>query len=284
VVDWSGWKLDHNGQSIDCPEDFLPDWDRASTLVLRYSFGLDRMIAAGILQLDPAVADLQFVVQIGTGPGRQFPRRILQRIRHPLIGQGGDVEHEVALDSTMMSGNLFMEAFVVLARDLASGSRLAPSKAGSRLWESRTRLRLEGQEARFPIEVQDFRLMDSSPLLPRAPWMVKVNTTSWDRDFLGAARLLLNTAREDVIEAVKRSDPLLLQAILGDVLVQICTAYLVDHGVEDPVADSPDGSIGYMAHHWLACAWPGKDLAYIRARMETAPSEFRAALLSLAEI
>lgn len=255
--------------------DITPDWDYASAVRLERVIGLDAPLAAQDLGFADTPLDLEVLVEIGTGPG-DLPREIVHRARVPLAPDG-PCRIAIDLDPARLSAQLSLRTSVLLASAAGPADPLAPRKTASRLWDERCITRIEGDDPRFPMEVISFSRVFAGRPHEAAPWMLSWSPASPGRDFHGAARLYLNADEEDFVERVRQGDALTLQAIMGDVVSQICETALRAGWHEDFDSAEP-ASLAARVAHWLGQAFP--DVAAARAALENRPGEFRSAVLS----
>ncbi len=263
--------------------DFLPDWDAASLIRFRRTVRLDPLVAADDLGVSPENLRLLLGVRIGTGPGR-LPRLILLRDCREFSGGVWQEEFDIEVTGEQLSLVLDIQTQVLLAAPIKGCRQLSPRRKADRLWSDTLRIRLEGEEPRFPIEIVDMRTLFGSTIPASTPWYLQWSPHDWDRDFHGAARLYLNKDLRDFIDRIEQQDGPTLQALLADVMGQICERLVIDSEAEGILTGSEPGSLGAQATAWLHMAWPEKDAAFIRSVLENHPGTFRAAFLALAEL
>lgn len=280
TVNASPWELSFNGHDWTTHDEFIPDWDTASTLWFRRQVSIDAEASAIDLGIPREELRLSVAVRVGTGQGR-IPRIIVHREAREL-GQE-TVELSFTLTGERLSAVIDIGTEIVLAVPPARADELAPSRVGDRLWQDRSRLRLEGEEPRFPIEVADLSRLLGSALAASAPWYLHWSPRDWTRDFHGAIRLYLSEAEPDFVSRIEAQDTHILQAILGDVIGQVCERLVSDPSAADLIANSEPGTLAAQAAAWLREAWPNRDVAYMRSLLENRPGAFRSTLLALAE-
>lgn len=277
----SPWELSFNGDDWTMPDEFVPDWDPASTLWFRREVSVDAETSAQDLGIPIDELRLALGVRIGTGQGR-IPRTIVYRETRDLSGQQ-PAELSFTVPGKRLSALIDISTEIVLAVPSDRADQLAPTRAGDRLWQDRSRLRLEGEEPRFPIEVADLSKLLGSALASSAPWYLHWSPRDWTRDFHGAIRLYLSEAEPEFVSKIEAQDPHILQAILGDVISQVCERLVTDPSAADLIDSSEPGTLAGQASAWLREAWPNRDVAHIRAVLELKPGAFRSTLLALAE-
>ena len=283
AVEAAPWSWSLNRGEWSPAEDYLPDWDAASSIGLRRTVSLDPAIAADDLGVTTDRLRLSLGVRIGTGAGR-LPRLILERHRRALKPGTWQEQFDLEVPGEMLSLVLDVQSYVVLSGPVESGGALSPHRNADRLWADSLRIRLEGEEPRFPIEIADMRKLLGNSTPASTPWYLQWSPLDWNRDFHGAARLFLNSEHADFIERVEQHDGPTLQVLLADIMSQICGRLLTDPEAEGILAHAEPGSLGAQATAWLQKAWPQKDAAFIRSVLNSHPGKFRAAFLSLAEL
>ena len=84
--------------------------------------------------------------------------------------------------------------------------------------------------------------------------------------------------------AIEEENTLVLQAMMADVMSQLCERLLkeTEPTAEEITRGCESGTVGSQARAWLELAWPGRDLDYVRSVLDSTPSTFRAALLAAA--
>lgn len=283
AVDAETWSLSLNGSEWHAVNDFLPDWDPSSIIRLRRRVRVDPIVATQDLSLDTSDLRLSIGVCLGTGQGR-LPRLILLRECRMLELDTWEVEFEIETRGDELSSVLDIFTQITLASAPSTASPLSPQRFGDRLWADRVRIRLEGDEPRFPIEVADISTMLGDTAAVLAPWYLHWSPGDWSRDFHGAMRLYLNSARADFIAKFENEDPYILQLLMADVMGQVCERLIMDPEASEIFSEPEPGSLGAEASSWLRKAWPDKDLGYMKSLLENRPGKFRAAFLTLAEL
>lgn len=269
------WMIMVGDQSPAPLGDITPDWDYDSAVSLERVISLDYSQAAAELGLSDTPFELEVLIEAGTGPG-DLPREILQQTRLPLEA-GNPCTVSIRIDSSRLSAQLTLRTSVLLASKVRPADPLAPKRAASRLWDERCVSRIEGDDPRFPMEVASFSTVFAGRPHEAAPWMLSWSPASPGRDFHGGARLYLNADDEEFVERVQEGDELTLQALMGDVVSQMCETALRAGWDEDFDNFEPASVAGRVAH-WLGQAFP--DVAAAKAALENRPGEFRAAILA----
>jgi hypothetical protein len=283
AVDVTPWSVVLNGKGATLVGDFLADWDNSSLMSVRRTLRVNPRIASADVGIPESELTLAVVTRIGTGPGR-LPRLIVGSEQKSLATNDEALEIEIGLDGEKLSSVLDLVTEIVLTRTPRQRDFLSPARAGERLWQDRLRVRLEGDEPRFPIEVTDLHALLGDSTAGSAPWYLHWSPHDWFRDFHGVMRLYLNSAFPELIRRVEEEDSLILQAIMADVMGQVCERLVADPEAVELAATCEPGSLGAQAATWLKLAWPGHNQDFIRALLETRPGEFRAAFLALARL
>lgn len=276
------WRLSLNDDPWTTPDEFVPHWDSSSTLRIAREIRVDREMASADLQIP--VSDLSLVLgtRIGTGQGR-LPRLLVHQASCDLGQDNWQATLALEVPGFQLSTVLDLVTEIALASRPVTLKGLAPGRVGDRLWHDRHRFRLEGDEPRFPLEVADIRVLVGNSVAASSPWYLHWSPRDWSRDFHGAIRLYLNSDYPEFIAKVEQQDIHTLQALLGDVIGQVCERLVTDPNAEDLMESTEAGSLGAQAVAWLRLAWPNKDIAFIRSLLENRPGNFRAAVLALAE-
>ena len=279
----SEWAVSVNGGDwIDAGE-YLGDFDAASTVEIRRTIQVDSLRAGADLEVPEDQLQLAAAVQVGTGLGR-LPRRIVTRQRWQLNLASPACELELRLSGKELSGVLDLHTEILLAAEPRTFTALSPRSPADRLWEDRTRIRLEGEEPRFPMEITDLKRILQDTIAASAPWYLHWSPRDWDRDLHGAIRLYLNQCSTDFLGRLQTLDGASLQALLADVMGQICERFVLDPQADEMMESSEPGSLGAQAAAWLRKAWPSGTAPSIRAELEDRPGSFRSTLLALADL
>lgn len=263
--------------------DYLPDWDIASSIRLRRSLRVDHTAASTQTGIKPSDLRLAVVATVGTAGGR-LPRYVPTRQRLDIDPAGAETLIDLSVAGVALSKVVRLTTEVVLAKVPTDAGELAPHHLGDRLWRQHDNIRVEGEELRFPIEAVDFGGLLADATAEAAPWLVHWMPGEWTSDFHGAFRLFLNSANPEVQRAIEEENALVLQAMMADVMSQLCESLLreTDPAAEEIIKGCDSGTVGAQARSWLELAWPGRDLSYVRSVLDNTPSIFRAALLAAA--
>lgn len=283
AVDAETWSLSLNDSEWQTVSEFLPDWNPSSMIRLRRRVRVDPKVATQDLCLDASDLCLSVGVCLGTGQGR-LPRLIFFRECHTLELDIWEVEFEVEVRGDALSSVLDIFTQITLASAASTVGPLSPQRFGDRLWTDRIRIRLEGEEPRFPIEIADISVLLDDTAAVLAPWYLHWSPRDWSRDFHGAMRLYLNSARADFIAKIEGEDPHMLQLLMADVMGQVCERLIMDPEAAELFGAPEPGSLGAQASSWLRKAWPDRDVSFMRSLLESRPGMFRAAFLTLAEL
>ncbi|ASD25485.1 hypothetical protein [Brevundimonas diminuta] len=257
-------------------QEMTPDWDYATPVTLERLVSVDHELAAVELGYGPDEPfQLDVVVETGSGPG-DLPRDIISRTRLPLEGEA-PCRIILSPDPTQLSAQITLRTSVILAADTRPDDPLAPRAAGARLWDERLSSRIEGDDPRFPMEVISFSTAFAGRPHESAPWLLSWSPRSPGQAFHGATRLYVNADDSQLVARLREGDGLTLQALMADVISQMCEAALAARWDEEFDCAEPETVAGRVAH-WLERAFP--DVPAARALLENRPGEFRAAILS----
>jgi hypothetical protein len=269
------WMVTVGGNAPAPLQEITPDWDYAAPVSLERIVRVDHTKAIAELGLADTPFQLELLVEAGTGPG-SLPREIVHQVRialepdHPCVVL-------IDLDPARLSAQVSLKTSILLAEADAPANPLAPRQAASRLWDDRIASRIEGDDPRFPMEVVSFSIVFPGRPHEEAPWTLSWSPGNPGRDFHGAVRLYLNADDEDFIQRVHAEDRLTLQALMGDVVSQMCETALRAGWDEGSESVEPASLAGRVVH-WLERAFP--DNAAARSLLEGRPGEFRAAILA----
>lgn len=271
------WTFELNHQDPRPVSDMMPDWEYGASLRVGRTLRLDAAAVARELGLEPGQFALSVMIEAGSGPGT-YPRAIIFRAVEALPLDRPEYRFEYDLPCREMSAQLVLRTSIILADDIVSANPLAPARHGSRLWMDQVASRIEGDAARFPMEIMSFNAVFRGRPHQHAPWHLRWNPGDLDRDFYGAVRLYLNKDNELFIKRVIDQDDLTLQAVMGDVVSQMCESALRSPDGIEVLENADDSSLGGKIRRWLLS--PFKSVQEARASLETRPGEFRAAILA----
>jgi hypothetical protein len=195
------------------------------------------------------------------------------------------VELHAIVPGGTLSGRLHVRIDVLLAAPAENPSTLSPSRTGSRLWTDEFSVELEdGGDNRFPIEVVSFADTFPNHRHVTAPWYLSWKPGALSADFGGSIRLYVNSDHEELAERVVTGDTITLQAILGDVMVQMVAAALDMEDLAEQLNGCEDGSVGSQISGWLDLAFPGRELSEVRNIRRSLPGHFHASIHAAAEL
>jgi len=275
------WEVSLDGKDSMLLGQYTPDWDKNTEIRFKRLFRVDFDRASEELRIPRDDLKLSLSVQVGTGSGR-LPRVVTQQ--HDEVLTDAELLVEVTPVSRNLSMIVDMRTDVYLPCSPSRRSDLSPHSVGDILWSDRSRSVLEGTEPRFPIETIDFASLPDGQNLENSPWYVSWSANDWHTDFYGAMRLYLNERFEDLVQKVRDRDPLVLQAILGDALSQVCEAFVLEQDAEELMLEHEQETLAAQTVSWLEMAWPGADVTTIRSLLKQRPGLFRSTLLALVHL
>jgi len=279
------WLIGWTGGALLPVKPMLDEWDYAADIELRGSILIDMQASAEMLAIPEDELRLAVVLKIGTGRGR-FPR-VVERASTKVLAAATDqpVELHAIVPGNTLSGRLHARIDVLLATPAENASILSPRRAGSRLWSHEISIELEdGGDNRFPIEVVSFTETFPNHRHVIAPWYLSWRPGGLAADFGGSIRLYVNSDQEELAERVVDGDTLTLQAILGDVMVQMVGAALDAEDLAEQLDGCEEGSVGAQIAGWLELAFPGRELSEVRNIRRNLPGQFHASLHAAAEL
>ncbi|MBP2486012.1 hypothetical protein JOH50_001739 [Rhizobium leguminosarum] len=279
------WMIGQPGALLFPMKLMLDEWDYAADIELRGSIAIDVRAAAKMLAIPEAELKLVVSLKIGTGRGR-FPR-IVTRVSSRLVDAAADqpTELRTIIPGNTLSGRLHTRIEVLLAAPAANGSILSPSRVGSRLWSQEASVELEdGGDNRFPMEVVSFAETFANHRHVSAPWYLSWRPGGLTADFGGSIRLYVNSDHQGLAERVVDGDVHTLQAILGDVMVQMIGTTLDMEDLAEQLDGCEEGSVGSQISGWLDLAFPKRELAEVRSIRRNQPGHFHASILAAAEL
>lgn len=188
---------------------------------------------------------------------------------------------ELRVPGASTGGRLDLQVSVVLRTPGSSPSSISPRRNGAILWNDRTRLALEGAAARFPVTATDF---SADPGLPDGgSWKLEWSSDDLDTPVLGAVRLLVNTANQELLETIRSgSADARSKVVRSFVTFDVARAFV--HGAlrnEEFVGDPEsfdEGTVGRMLVELLTACWPGVPIPTLRLRALDDPARLEAQL------
>lgn len=279
------WMIGRSGEPLGPIKPVFDEWDYAADIEIGGSLSIDMQAAAEILSIPEDQLKFAVVLKIGSGRGR-FPRTV-ERVSTRLLD--ASTEQPVALHAVIpgntLSGRLHVRVDLLLATPADSASILSPTRPGSRLWSHEFSVELEdGGDSRFPIEVVSFVETFPEHRHVSAPWYLSWKPGGFVADFGGSTRLYINSDHAGLAERVIEGDTLTLQAILGDVMLQMVGTALDVEDLPDQLDVCEEGSVGAQIAGWLDLAFPGRDISEVRNIRRNLPGLFHASIHAAAEL
>lgn len=284
VIRSEGWMIGDPGTPLQPAAGVLENWDYARDLEVANAVSIDWAATAEALQLPEDELRLRVSLIVGTGAGT-LPRR--QDRLHEVI-----VDHTTnkvlvggTLSGRTLSGRLRVSLLVTLDAPEKRGTVLSPQDRGAKLWQAHYDILIEdGGDSRFPIETASFSTIFSGRPHEHAPWYLHWQPGALQRDFSAGIRLYVNSDHPEWLGRVLSGDRLSLQAMMGDVMSQMVESALREASGADDLFGCDEGSIGQQIRQWLDTAFPGQEVASVKALMERDPGAFRASLLATSDM
>lgn len=283
TVEATQWMIGPVGEPLQPSSDTLDYWDYPQDLEVRRQIRVDRPSAADALDLDPDDMHLMVLLSVGTGRGN-MPRQLWTVDTRQIRPEDGVIALSATIESCLLSGRLWLEMEILLAREPDCPGQFSPRYPAARLWGSHQDILLEdGGSARFPMEIISFAAAFPDRPQQGSPWFFSWRPGQWHKDFAGAVRLYVNRDMTHIAYLVENGDPLTLRLILADLMGQVLRAAVNDEELEPPV-EYEEGTLGQLAFHWLDLSFPNHEVDSVRAMLDHRPGEFHAAILEAAEV
>jgi hypothetical protein len=178
-------------------------------------------------------------------------------------------------------GRLDLRTALVLRHPGTVVSPISPRREGAVLWFDSTSVALEGGSARFPVTAIDFGAVMNLP--DQALWKLEWTPEALDAPVLGDLRLLVNSADESLLSALRSgaADPR-SAAVRSFVMFDVARA-LVDGALSnDQFVQDPEGfdagSIGRMLFELISTCWPGIPFKILASRRREDPARLEVEL------
>lgn len=184
---------------------------------------------------------------------------------------------ERLLGGEELQGGLSLTTRLLLEEGVAD-SELSPIIPGSCLWEDTFSYQLEGGGGRLPMETADFKAI--RPEIAGAPWFLDVDCFRPEANFIRSCRVVLNSNRGDILEAIQKKDALVLSLLSSDLVRHACQCMLDLEGFGGQKKRYEEGSFGFAVMNWLETAFPGQAVNDIRILKKRDLARFEAILSS----
>lgn len=178
-------------------------------------------------------------------------------------------------------GRIDVRTRLVLRAPGTGGTVIAPRRAGSILWTDESRIALEGSSARFPVSAIDFSATTRWP--DGATWALDWNSRELEAPVLGGMRLLVNSASDALLDALRSGSHDARAVILRNFVTFDVARALVHGGLarEEFVAAPEafdEGSVGRLLFELITATWPGAPVPALAARSRDDPARLDAEL------
>ena len=177
-------------------------------------------------------------------------------------------------------GRLELRTSLILRHPGTNGTRISPRRQGAILWLDSKIVALEGGSARFPVSALDF---ETSQRLPaRASWALEWNPEQLEGPVLGDLRLLVNSADETLLDALRSGVADAKSAVVRSFILFDVARALVEGalGNEEFVSDPyrfEEGAVGRTIAELLSACWPGVPIATLVSRGATIQHDWKRA-------
>lgn len=277
VVSADPWFRESDEQRREPLPDILPHWDYSVDLSIGRSLRIDLATLRQQTALEP---DSSFLLSVFLQTG-DMP------VRRSVFSQVVDADHadeeEIEIGPVTIHGHR-LQGRIELSTSLAFNeggrrSSLSPLAPGSRLWDDRFVTQIEGGGSRMPMESRDFASL--SHHLAHAPWYIDLSANRPEERFESVFRVILNTARTDIHDALIRGEQPLTSIFRAEIVRHVLMRVLLSQELELDAGDFPDGSLGTVALSWMATAFPEEDVGQIRQKAMDDPARFESMISSV---
>lgn len=284
AIRFDGWMIGDPGEPLVPAGRVLENWDYARDLEVGALVAIDWTVASKALQLPVKALKLKLSLIAGTGAGN-LPR-LQARLFETVVDQGARECHLCGVVSgRTLSGRLRLYLQASLESPCGAGSALSPKTRGARLWQSLHDILIEdGGDSRFPVETGSFSKLFGGKPQEHAPWYLHWRPGAIQSDFSACVRLYVNSDRPEILARFVDGDEHTLQAIMGDVMSQMVEFALDQEDADESLVGCDEGSVGRQIRQWLDFAFPGQEVASIKAMRERNPGTFRAAILAASDV
>ena len=249
LVEATPWRVAVDGDEFREDPRFLQGWDYNSTIRIEREIRIAPEKVFRALRLNRPF--LKLVARWGTGEGNK-PTFVHLLQDQPIPGIGLEDVTTLTISGNIparnLAGKLFLELFIILrVAPLSRETPLAPSHKGDVLWHDTHVISLEGGGNRFPVSSTSFPAH-----LQGALWYLDLDPEAVEEPFLSAVRLYLNSDREDFLERIEQGDPVLEQAMMTDVVIQLVATALSDEArLQDIMEINDESTLGYQMRRWI---------------------------------
>ncbi|VVO42168.1 hypothetical protein [Pseudomonas fluorescens] len=282
-INASPWLLSLNNDPFLPVSDHLEHWDYSSQIRLNRTLSINWSSVSLDLSHPKSKLPLELLVQLGTGAGN-LPRKLWTVIQKTISYKNDAVEISIPLTSENLSQRLYIKTQIILSDEINTTNVLVPSEIGARLWTDIFDIRLEGGEPRFPVEEISLGEIFKGKAQANALWYLHWQTDTLNHSFSGAVRLYLNADYPDFVSRFQQKDKFTLQMVLNDVISQLVEKALPNPDFQERADMFEEGSIGANINNWLCTAFGNLTTKQLNDFSNQKPGEFRAALLSLADV
>jgi hypothetical protein len=242
----------------------LENWDYQSTITLARTLSVDpeRVLAGCDLARE---SDLAILV---TGHSRKTSVNLTLAVQELHEGTY-DYHLQVDVPGESMGGLLEITTLLVVVHAVPQSS-LAPTRPGSIIWSDVQSCRLEGVGTQFPSEAFDFAL--SRRMDPKAGWRLDIDVADPEAEFLGVARLFLNSGIPAIAAMLSGSKDAkseeLARIITWDVTRQLVLIALRWDDVIGSDPDSESTAVAGVLRNVLQQVWPHESPKTLRRWLE----------------
>ncbi|TXD37962.1 hypothetical protein FRC96_07925 [Lujinxingia vulgaris] len=245
--------LAFRGMDVEPLQEHLQEWDRSLVITPGIRLALDwPQIQQDIGFSSESPAELRMWTEIETGTtGSKF---VVATKDHELPpGTQGNIELRLdALNGGQLASTVTLKVMLTFQRANITPSPGSPWLSGSILWEASCQFDLDGDLRGFPVHPLAFSETFPGRGMKNAPWYVSIARSEPDAPFMSSVVVFVNTARQDVADALKNGSGPLERLLNADVVRTITTAVVNNESLGwEELEDSADGTLGAEVYRWL---------------------------------
>lgn len=284
ALKFEGWLIGEPDTPLSHAGAIYEPWDYARDLCAFVSVELDFDAIGEALQVNPDDLVIHAYHTCGTGPGNAT--RLKSTLSFcELTKETPIVEFEDTLSASELSGRVKLSLDLILGETIEGYSSISPTLVGSKLWSASHDILLEGGgSALFPLENVSFSAVFKGRTFETAPWFLDWHAENFSADFAGAVRLFINIDNQDIAQRISEGDAATLQALMSDVMNQLCGGALDSQEYLDAYDEFTEESLGAQIRFWIENAFPSMSLVDIVSQRQGQPNIFAASLLAASEI
>lgn len=279
AVSCSGWRIAVGESELTSCGPVLEGWDYSTDVRAEIEFDVDNSTLVKCLGLESSGFEITAVGWWSTGIGAMPIRHLGEKIA---FVPGEPALLTMRVPGSELSARIHLELELLCTSIAGCDNPLAPGLPMARVWSHEADVLLEGGGAsRFPLEARSFSQEFPGDVRRFSLWLLCWRSGATDADFSSAVRLWVNADVAVFMERFTTGDPATVQAVLGDVMVQIVSG-TVDSKEFALDEDHGEGTVGAQVKYWIESAFPGLDIDQVRGMLRQDRGGFCARLLAIA--